>query len=60
MTTIALIIVLFISIASCYEIYIVHQVKKEFDEMWPVHEETTIVENENSANTTNQNHDDLY
>ena len=33
MTTIALIIVLFISIASCYEIYIVHQVKKEFDEM---------------------------
>lgn len=48
------------TIASCYEIYIVHQAKKEFDEMWPVHEETTIVENENSANTTNQNHDDLY
>lgn len=50
MTTIALIIVLFISIASCYEIYIVHQAKKEFDEMWPVHEETTIVENERIEN----------
>lgn len=44
LTTIALIIVLLITMASCYEIYIVHQAKKEFDEMLPIHYEEKITE----------------
>lgn len=50
LTTIALIIVLLITMASCYEIYIVHQAKKEFDEMLPIHYEEKITEDGRTEN----------
>lgn len=43
-TTVCILILLFVASASCYEIYVVNQAKKKFDEMWPIHYEEEITE----------------
>lgn len=45
-STICILILLFVTATSCYEIYTVNQAKKKFDKMWPIHEEITITEDE--------------
>lgn len=45
-STICILILLFVAATSCYEIYTVNQAKKKFDKMWPIHEEITITEDE--------------
>ena len=43
-STICILILLFVAATSCYEIYTVNQAKKKFDEMWPIHYEERITE----------------
>ena len=43
-STICVLILLLITITSCYEIYNIDQAKKKFNDMWPIQEETTITE----------------
>ena len=43
-STICILILLFVAATSCYEIYVVNQAKKKFDEMWPIHYEVKITE----------------
>ena len=45
-STICILILLFVAATSCYEIYTVNQAKKKFDKMWPIHEEITTTEDE--------------
>ncbi len=49
-TTVCILILLFVASASCYEIYTINQAKKKFNEMWPIHEETTITEDGRTEN----------
>lgn len=49
-STICVLILLLVTATSCYEIYVVNQAKKKFDEMWPIHEEITIIEDERTEN----------
>lgn len=43
-STICVLILLLVTATSCYEIYVVNQAKKKFDEMWPIHYEVKITE----------------
>ncbi len=49
-TTVCILILLFVASASCYEIYTINQAKKKFNEMWPIHEETTITKDGRTEN----------
>lgn len=45
-----IIVVLFVTIISCYETYTIHKAKQRFDDMFPIKEETKIIEDERIEN----------